>query len=107
MTPEIYNIDNYTFSLILLVGGTSMYLLRKLSGTLPSPKDFADTEESTTTFRRNYSRRDGRMLILLGLIFLPLSFLYAYFIKQPQVDRQKSPTLQYTPPSPSTTPENP
>lgn len=102
MTPEIYNIDNYVFSLILIAGGTSTYLLRKFTGTLPS-RSLPEDDDSSPSLRRTPIRRDGRMLIVLGLIFLPLSFLYAYFIKQPQVDRQKAPaTLQTLPSEPQT-----
>ncbi len=95
MTPEIYNIDNYLFSIILIVGGTATYFLRKWTGTLPSNNTPVDEEAVVT--RSSLPRRDGRKLIVLGLVFLPLSFFYAYFIKQPQVDRQK-PHLQAQPP---------
>lgn len=88
MTPEIYNIDNYTFALILIVGGSVMFILRKITGT--AFRKHADENENALR-DLSYGRRDGRMLIVLGFIFLPLSFLYALYIKQPEVDRLKGP----------------
>lgn len=88
---EIYNLENYVFSLILIFGGSAIFISRQLLG--PQTKQAAEELENTHPLLRKggkYTRRDGKMVILLGLIFIPLSFLYAHFVKQPQVDRQKA-----------------